>query len=954
MRMLGAALLLLGALHPLRAQTTGTVLGRVLDADTGEPLADALVEVPSLDRQTVTRADGRFVLAGVSAGERSLRVRLIGYRALEVASLRVGGGQPTEVELRLAPQAVPLNALEVQAEQTRLIEPEVVETHEVLVGRELRELPVTTVQDAIELTTGVSGGHFRGGRIGQETYVVDGLPIKNQLEASSEGPELEYAPNALEQVDVMTGGVPAEYGNQLAGVVSYVTRRGNPDHWEGESSVLTDQWAPSSLFTGFTSATLAGGGPLPFLGTGTTLFADVWAQGMRDSDPRGQGLTCLRPGDAAPDLATRIQQLSSDPATAGLVCPYTRDALPHQGGDKLIGFARLDRPLGGKTTLTATVLHDRIQQGLYTPEFKYNPTYQLGQRTRGTLGTLTLDYTSNERGQAFHLVTRLAAERLDRYLGVLDPAAMADRSTVAGFGLSDYRFLGEDFVRSPIRRQLAALEAVPGYVVPGGSVLSPFGPAAEGIFDTGGASGIANWSRSDFVGGNVVAELLTASGSAYRAGADGKLYRAQVYERSRSYLVGSSPNYARFYPATLGGFVEGHVKPEPLLAFDFGLRVQGFRSGLDFRRDRTDFLAPVIDTKWKVAVLPRFGLAGTAESGAGRSAFRFSYSELAQPPDFQFFVDNTIGDSLRTDIRRQGNPNLAFEKGRSFEFGLSQLFPELGGGGAIGVSLTLFRRELTDLVTGNITFSDAAPGQFTTGDHGTVEGAELTVRGGWPILQLRAGYSLQRARGITSTAIDDTTLVRADQVVEYPLAFDRRHSINLAALAGSAAGDSTRSWGAALAATVESGYPVSREIASDPTASPPEFQRLPWTATVDVKLSRRIARGLPGCARCRLRLVLDGRNLLGLDNIRALRRDSGLRAPSLATVEALAAGVPDTGFPIPRESPRYGVGADLNRDGLITRDEYTTARFAAALDRNDPSLLFGEARQLRLGMELRF
>ena len=60
------------------------------------------------------------------------------------------------------------------------------------------------------------------------------------------------------------------------------------------------------------------------------------------------------------------------------------------------------------------------------------------------------------------------------------------------------------------------------------------------------------------------------------------------------------------------------------------------------------------------------------------------------------------------------------------------------------------------------------------------------------------------------------------------------------------------------------------------------------------------------------------------------------------------------GQPLPRESALYSEKIDTNKDGLITTGEFTAARFAAALDRFDPTLYFGEPRQLRLGMEVTF
>ncbi len=111
---------------------------------------------------------------------------------------------------------------------------------------------------------------------------------------------------------------------------------------------------------------------------------------------------------------------------------------------------------------------------------------------------------------------------------------------------------------------------------------------------------------------------------------------------------------------------------------------------------------------------------------------------------------------------------------------------------------------------------------------------------------------------------------------------------------------------------------------------------------------------LPGCDGCGWRLFADARNLLGRDNVIALRRDTGSIAPSADDLQRIADEVPADMEPIPRESRAYSHLIDLDRDGLIVGDEVRTARFAAALDRNDPSLFFGEARQLRLGLEVSF
>lgn len=939
--------------RPLEAQSTGSILGRVVDRETGEPLSGAQVEIVRYQRGTLTADDGRFIIVAVPPGEHTVRVTMIGYQTLEVEGVQVRADRATKVDAELRSQVVEVEGVVAEVERVRLVEPEINVTHQVVLGTELRELPLDAVEEAVELTPGVSDGHFRGGRVGQEVYVVDGLEFKNQFEASSQGSVLELPPTALEEVEVVTGGFGAQFGTALSGVVRYVTRQGDPLEWEGRVSARTDHWAPDGIFRGFNAVSASAGGPVSFLGDGTTIYADLLLHGMRDADPRARGLTCLKPQDGSAELAGMIRQLQGDPRTQRLYCPFTDASFPNQQGEKLIGFVRLDQRLSNEMNLTGTFLRNRIQQQLYTSEFKYNPTYQLGQKAQSNLATLSLNWNNQGAGRGFKLTARGSALRIDRYLGVVDPDVFRDRTDFGGFGLSEWDFLGEDFVKRDINEQLRQGGAVPGYEKPGGFTGSPFGPGAEGIFFTEGTPDIANWTRTEFLGADLEGEVLSAQGHVLRGGFNSRFFRIQSYERVLAYLPGSAPNYTKFFPATVSGYAEVILAAADEMTVQLGGRVDAFKAGLDFRENRLDFNSPVVESGWKTTVTPRIGFSGPVPGTDGNTSFRFNFSQVSQPPDFRFFLDTTIGDSLRTDIRRQGNPDLAFEKGTSFELGLAHRFSD-----ELGVSLVGFRKELTNLVTGSLQFQGVAENQFTTGDFGTVHGLELTVRGRWPGLHVQGGYSLQKATGVVSGAFDEAGPgggggeggADASTRREFPLDFDRRHSIDLAVFAGRAAGDAERSWGASLIGTFQSGFPFVRD--PEALALPADLPtNLPWNYEVDMRLTREMG-ALPGCD-CTWRIMADGRNVLNADNIRALRRQTGTVAPAVSEVMNLA-NQPYSGGPIPLENPRYSAAADLDRDGIITSVELQTVRRAAALDRFDPSIFFGEALQLRLGVEVTF
>jgi hypothetical protein len=216
---------------------------------------------------------------------------------------------------------------------------------------------------------------------------------------------------------------------------------------------------------------------------------------------------------------------------------------------------------------------------------------------------------------------------------------------------------------------------------------------------------------------------------------------------------------------------------------------------------------------------------------------------------------------------------------------------------------------------------------------------------------VRAGYSLQKATGFGSG--DNTDTISAGTIVERPLAFDQRHTIDLALLYGRAAGLATSGWSGALTSTSRSGFPRDRRAAAGDTVVPGEGAYLPWTSTIDLRIRRELG-APPGCRRCSWRIAFDARNVLGRENLLATRATTGTVAPTLDEVRRLAATVPLPGAPITSGSPLYAPAIDTNRDGTITIEEFERARFAAALDRFDPSLFYGGPRQLRLGLEFSF
>jgi outer membrane receptor protein involved in Fe transport len=113
---MAAALL---AAAPLEAQSTGRIVGRVLDAQTGAGLSNVTVDVVDAGVGALSGVDGRFVISGAPAGVVTLRAQTIGYAAKTISRIEVRAGAVVEQNVTLDAAAVELMAIEVTAAAER-------------------------------------------------------------------------------------------------------------------------------------------------------------------------------------------------------------------------------------------------------------------------------------------------------------------------------------------------------------------------------------------------------------------------------------------------------------------------------------------------------------------------------------------------------------------------------------------------------------------------------------------------------------------------------------------------------------------------------------------------------------------------------------------------------------------------------------------------------------------
>ena len=108
-------------LRILSSVPSGRLIGRLVDRETGRPVATAAVSVVGRPTEAASDGQGVFRLTGVPAGQHELRVRRLGYAPLRHA-VDVTTGHTTELEIRLVRDPVELEPLVVSTTRSRRLE----------------------------------------------------------------------------------------------------------------------------------------------------------------------------------------------------------------------------------------------------------------------------------------------------------------------------------------------------------------------------------------------------------------------------------------------------------------------------------------------------------------------------------------------------------------------------------------------------------------------------------------------------------------------------------------------------------------------------------------------------------------------------------------------------------------------------------------------------------------
>ena len=217
---------------------TAALMGTVRDDSTGRPVAGAEVVILSSEQVGSAGADGRFMIAGLSAGVQRVLVRAVGYRPRAV-TLRLHAGDTLRAALTLTAAAVELAPIEVMGAPhgPRGIGREGFEERRRLgFGRfldstDLARMAVLRVSDALRRLGGIQFRRMEDGRLVATStrpgigrcvmqIVVDGIVLSmgGRLTRDAESVDRLFDIHQIEAVEVYRSAAqtPPEYGGATA------------------------------------------------------------------------------------------------------------------------------------------------------------------------------------------------------------------------------------------------------------------------------------------------------------------------------------------------------------------------------------------------------------------------------------------------------------------------------------------------------------------------------------------------------------------------------------------------------------------------------------------------------------------------------------------------------------------------------------------------------------------
>jgi outer membrane receptor protein involved in Fe transport len=792
----------------LLGQTTGKISGIVLEQSSSSPLIGANVYLANTSYGTASDGGGRFAMINIPPGTYNLKVDMIGYKSVHVNELMVSVNRT--VSLNIEMETTVIEGEVVTVEVARLAQKkDQTGTIKNISGDEINALPVESVGTVINMQAGVVNGHFRGGRYGEVTYLIDGVQVDETFGGSNATVDIQ--PEAVQDLEVITGTFNAEYGRAMSGVVNVVTKDGGPT-FEGSvsSGISYYQTSNTDIFIGLSpdlnrsqDLKFSLGGPI--LGNKITFFTN-----LRSQNNNGH-LNAYRIFNVDDVNFFWLNDSSLWHSTKSGDSSH----VPMNTSNNLSVLGKLSFNVFRGIRFSALYSYSDDSWFGYDHSFKYNPDGRAGSYKNTHYTALQLNHMITPK-----LFYELKLSSVNNYSGVYLYKDPLDTNYIHDFHLNNY---GSGFFTGGQQKDHTKRTMIDETYK----------------FDL---TWQANHSHSFKLGILSIAHDVDNIWRQIRNKFDGQdvedplIYEPVIFDDTTAYA-----DIYQVMPRESALYLQDKMEFDDMV-INIGLRYDAFDPASVYPSDRRnpanqlvlpDSMTSAYDQAPVINQLsPRIGFAYQL---GDQAVLHFSYGHFFQmPPLYAMYQNHSFLVGTDDHGTTMGNVLLEPEKTITYELGLWQ---ELIRG--LNLDVALFYRDIYNLLSAQVisTYNQIEYGLYSNKDYGNVRGLELKLDMGVGLLKGIVNYTLQYTRGNADspTQTFNRDGANMDPVNRFiPMSWDQRHTLNGTIMFFG------KNYGGTVTAYYNSGSPYTFSAQSESILSRinlyPNNDYKPATSTVDATM----------------------------------------------------------------------------------------------------------------------
>ncbi len=212
--------------------TTGSVMGVVIEIETKQSIPGVHIAVEGLKRGAVTNEEGRFTIEELKPGSYLLHVTFLGFSKQKLLANVIGGQITTLETILLEEEVYSLDEITVIPGRFSIMG-DVPLSKQMLPEKDIKNMSwAEDVTRAVARIPGISSSDYsskftiRGGEADEVLITLDGMELYEPFHQRdfSGGLFSIVDIEAIQGIELMTGGFSADYGNRLSGVFNMKTR----------------------------------------------------------------------------------------------------------------------------------------------------------------------------------------------------------------------------------------------------------------------------------------------------------------------------------------------------------------------------------------------------------------------------------------------------------------------------------------------------------------------------------------------------------------------------------------------------------------------------------------------------------------------------------------------------------------------------------------------------------